>query len=200
MRPRIWVSSIDTSTSSAPPRNREASVAALAYAPARYSPTCPPTYTGARSAAPRPRPTMPPDHACSVNSVAGRSHHGPSRPNGVIDVTVRCGCADRIAGGVNTTLSATLEPRDHTTASASASSALTKSRSDSGSATTLCFEHARKLNRAPSSPGLISAPDADHRRSGSPSGGSTLMTEAPASASSLVQYAPAIPTDRSTTV
>ena len=64
-----------------------------------------------------------------------------------------------------------VEPRDHTTASASASSALTKSTSVSGSATTLCFEQARKLNSAPSSPGSISAPDADHRRSGSPSGG-----------------------------
>ena len=30
---------------------------------------------------------MPPDHACNVSSVAGRSAHGPSRPKGVIDVT-----------------------------------------------------------------------------------------------------------------
>src|ERR1700704_1551326 len=100
---------------------------------------------------------------------------------------------------MNAAFSATIEPRDHTTASASASNALTKSTSDSGSATTLSFEHARKLNSAPSSPWEISAPDADHRRSGSPSGGSTLMTSAPPSASNLVQYAPAMPVDRSTT-
>src|SRR4051794_20610585 len=43
------------------------------------------------------------------------------------------------------------------------------------------------------------APEADQRRSGSPSGSSTLITSAPPSASSLVQYAPAIPLLRSTT-
>ena len=82
---------VDKLAGAAASAHRDASVAALAYAPARYSPTWPPTNTGARSGDPRPSPTMPPDHACRVNSVAGRSHHGPSSPNGVIDVTVRCG-------------------------------------------------------------------------------------------------------------
>ena len=72
-------------------RARETIVPMAAWAPVSHSPICPPTNTGARSGAPRPRPTIPPDQACSVNSVAGRSHHGPSRPNGVIVVTVRCG-------------------------------------------------------------------------------------------------------------
>jgi hypothetical protein len=69
-----------------------------------------------------------------------------------------------------------------------------------GSAMTLCLEPARKLNSAPSVPAGIAAPDADHDRSESPSGGSTLTTSAPPSTSSLVQYAPAMPLDRSTTV
>jgi len=56
-----------------------------------------------------------------------------------------------------------------------------------GSATTLCFDEARKLNSAPSSPAPIRAPDADHCRSGSPCGASTLMTVAPPSASIFVQ-------------
>ena len=32
---------------------------------------------------------IPPDQACSVSSVAARSDHGPSRPNGVMVVTAR---------------------------------------------------------------------------------------------------------------
>ena len=47
--------------------------------------------------------------------------------------------------------------------------------------------------------GVVADPEADQDRSGSPSGGSTLITSAPPSASSFVQYAPAIPVDRSTT-
>ena len=34
---------------------------------------------------------MPPDSACTVNSVAGLSCHGPSSPNGVMAVTIRWG-------------------------------------------------------------------------------------------------------------
>ena len=84
---------MDTSTSSPGPssrdRSREAIVAMAACVPVSHSPICPPTNTGARSAEPRPSPTIPPDQACKVNSVAARSDHGPSRPNGVIVVTVR---------------------------------------------------------------------------------------------------------------
>src|SRR6202011_5819054 len=158
-------------------------------APAKYSPTCPPTNTGAREGEPRPRPTTPPDHACSVNSVDGLSRHGPSNPNGVIAVTVRCGWTRWISSGAKARCSAIFEPRDQTTASAPASSALTNSTpsSTSGSATTLCLEPARKLNSAPSPSGGISAPEADHLRSGSPPDGSTLTTVAPPSASSFVQ-------------
>ena len=81
--------SINSPSPSASVRSRDARIAALAYAPARYSPTWPPTNTGARSGDPRPRAMIPPDHACRVNSVAGRSRQGPSSPNGVIDVMVR---------------------------------------------------------------------------------------------------------------
>ena len=73
------------------PSHRPSCHAAAITRPASHSPICPPTNSGARSCAPRPSPTTPPDHACRVNSVAGSVAHGPSRPNGVIDVTVRCG-------------------------------------------------------------------------------------------------------------
>ena len=48
-------------------------------------------------------------------------------------------------------------------------------------------------------PRAASVPDAVHRRSGSPPGSSIFSTSAPASASSLVQYGPAISVDRSRT-
>src|SRR5690606_30018472 len=130
--------------------------------------------------------------------------HGPSRPNGVIAVTVARGWARWISAGGKD--SASWLPRDQITASAPDSSSSTKSRS-SGPATTLRLPPARKLKSAPparrstSAPASDSAPalEADQDRIGSPCGGSTLMTSAPPSASSLVQYAPAIPVDRSTT-
>ena len=119
----------------------------------------------------------------------------------MIDVTIRCGCARRISRGASVACSATGEPRDHTTASADASSACSRARSSplSASTTTLRFDALRKLKSAPSASGGITAPEADHRRSGSPSGDSTLITSAPPSASSFVQYAPAIHVERSTT-
>ena len=61
-------------------------------------------------------------------------------------------------------------------------------------------DEARNRKRAPSgSPSLPTEPDTDQRRSRWPSGGSTLVTLAPASASSLAQYAPATSSDRSRT-
>ena len=84
---------------------------------------------------------------------------------------------------------ATAEPRDHTRASAEAKSVSSEATlsGSSTSTTTPSFDAPRKLNSAPSAPGAIAAPDADHRRSGSPSGDSTLMTSAPPSANSFVQ-------------
>ena len=91
--------------------------------------------------------------------------------------------------GVSVGCAATAEPRDHTTASADAKSISSEARlsGSSTSATTPSFDALKKLNSAPSTPGGIAAPDADHRRSGSPSGDSTLMTSAPPSANSFVQ-------------
>ena len=56
-----------------------------------------------------------------------------------------------------------------------------------GSTTTLRLEAPRKLKSAPSSSTGMAAPEADHRRNGSPAGDSTLMTSAPPSASNFVQ-------------
>src|SRR5450759_628635 len=58
-----------------------------------------------------------------------------------------------------------------------------------GAATTDRFEVWRNSKSAPE----------PHERRGSPSGGSTLTTSAPASASSFVQYGPAISVEQSTT-
>src|SRR5205807_1546347 len=126
---------------------------------------------------------------------------GPSSPNGVIDVTIRCGCLRRTSRGSSVACSATGEPRDHTTTSADASSLYSDARSSALSlwTMTLCFDALRKLKSAPSASGETTAPEADHRRSGSPSGDSTLMTSAPPSASSFVQYAPPIHVERSIT-
>src|SRR5262249_32729759 len=62
-----------------------------------------------------------------------------------------------------------------------------------------CLPAWRKLNSAPFASAGIAAPEADQARSGSRSDPSTFVTSAPASASSFVQYAPAIQVDRSTT-
>ena len=53
-----------------------ASVPMAAKRPESHSPIWPPTNTGARSGLPRASPTIPPDHACSVNSVAALSSRG----------------------------------------------------------------------------------------------------------------------------
>ncbi len=158
-----------------------------AYTPVSHSPIWPPTWIGARSGAPRPSPTMPPDQACSVNSVAGLSLHGPSSPNGVIEATIRCGCAASSSAGEQPGSSATVDPRDHTTTSACRNHSCSVSDPEPGSTTTLRLEAARWLNSAPSSPSAMVAPDADQWRSGSPPGASTFTTSAPASASSFVQ-------------
>ena len=136
-----------------------------------------------------------------MNSVAGLSLHGPSRPNGVIDTTTRPGWAPTSSAGAIEPSSATAEPGDHTTTSAAAINASRPSRSVelAGSTTVLRLDVPRCRNSAPSSPGAIDDDDADQRRSGSPSGASTFVTSAPPSASSFVQYAPAIQVDRSTT-
>ena len=94
---------------------------------------------------------IPPDQACSVNSVAGRSCHGPSRPNGEIAVTVRCGCDSRMACGDSDGWSASREPADHTTASAASSSSRDGDAAASfGIGDDALLGARRKLNSAPS--------------------------------------------------
>ena len=103
-----------------------------------------------RSCGAAAQPTMPPDQACRVNSVAGRSLQGPSSPNGVIDVTIRCGCDSRSAAGVKTrppTIRATTPPRPRRPAARRRVGV-----APSGSATTLCLDPARNPNSAPSPP------------------------------------------------
>jgi len=94
-----------------------------------------------------------------------------------------------MAEGRNDSISATLEPGDQTTASAPSSRSSMNVRFTPlvGSTMTLRFDAARNLNSAPSSPSGMAAPDADHHRSASPSGGSSFMTSEPPSARIFVQ-------------
>ena len=139
---------------------------------------------------PRARPTIPPDHAWRVNSVAALSLHGPSRPNGRDrrDDQVRMG-PQQLAGVQRRPAPPAASPATRPPRRPTPSSACSAARSPASvpSTTTLCLEAPRKLNSAPSSSAGIAAPEADHRRNGSPSGDSTLMTSAPPSASSFVQ-------------
>jgi hypothetical protein len=82
---------MDTSTCWPSPVRRACrhpvSAPAAAKAPVSHSTNAPPAETGGRSGT--PRRTVAPQAACTVNSVAGRSAHGPSVPHGLIDTTTR---------------------------------------------------------------------------------------------------------------
>ena len=69
----------------------DASAPIAAYSPLIHSPIWPATWHGARSGRPRDRRTIPPDHACSVNSVNGLPSHGLPSPHGVIAATTARG-------------------------------------------------------------------------------------------------------------
>ena len=64
---------------------RAARMANAAYMPPTYSPIRPPTDTGGPSG--KPRKPVAPQRACRVNSVAGRSSHGPLQPKSLTDTT-----------------------------------------------------------------------------------------------------------------
>src|SRR5205814_1668084 len=66
-----------------------------AYVPANHSPRRPPAASGGFSG--RPRVAVDPHAAWSVNSVAARSAHGPSHPNGVIVTTTSAGFSAQAA-------------------------------------------------------------------------------------------------------
>ena len=110
-----------------------------------------------------------------MNSVAGRSAHGPVAPNGLMVTTTWRGAARR-AATASKCWSAT-------TMSASLVSVLVLTDGD------------RSL-RGVQEGEQAAGPD---RRSSAPPGGSTNTTSAPASARSFVQYGPATPRVRSTT-
>ena len=54
-----------------------------------YSPSSPPIEIGGPAGS--PRNPVHPDQACRVNSVAGRSAHGPVQPKSEIVTTMHCG-------------------------------------------------------------------------------------------------------------
>jgi len=120
-----------------------------------------------------PRRTGPPDSACNVSSVAGRSAHGPVVPNEVTATTS--------AAPASAVSRPTGPPGDHSTASAVRSG----SARSAGSATTrLDWPPASQRNSAPSPPSGIVDPDALHRRSQCPVGGSARVTSNPPALSS----------------
>ena len=168
-------SSMATSTCSPFPHRRASLYAATApsaaYVPVTHSPIRPPAASGGFSGS--PRWPVDPHAACRVNSVLGRSAHGPSQPNGVIVTTTRAGFTSHSAWR------STGPPATRRSAAA---------RSSASPRTDL-LEVLRNSKRAPE-PQL---------RKGSPVAGSTLTTSAPASASTLVQYGPAMSVVKSTT-
>jgi hypothetical protein len=147
-----------------------------------------------------PRWYGPPDRASMVAGVSGRSAHEVPRPNGVIATTVILGCCSRSLNGNSEPWWPSWDRGDQTAASAEAMRVSVSSTSSGvdPSTTTLCFEQARNLKSAPSSSRGTSLWLADQRRRGSPESDSTLITSAPASASSFVQYAPEMPSEKST--
>ncbi len=168
--------------------------------PAIHSPIRPPAPTGTRST--RPRWAVEPVAAWRVNSVAGRWAHGPLLPHGEIDTSERAGLrACRTSRPRPQPASAPGSKLSMASCAVAASaSTLSRPAALARSAVMLRFEALRCWKSAPSSPSPRVAPDADQRRSGSPPwGDSTLTTSAPASASSFVQYGPAICVEKSIT-
>ena len=72
-------------------RRAAAATAIAENVPANHSLVRPPAWNGTLRT--EPRPTRPPDSACTMNSVVGRSAYGPVRPYGVIEHTTSPGCA-----------------------------------------------------------------------------------------------------------
>src|SRR5207302_1619474 len=85
----VIASSWETSTCVPRPVRRApltaASAAGAPYAPVAHSATRPPACSGRCEG--RPRKPSEPHAACTVNSVAGRSSHGPPRPKGESEST-----------------------------------------------------------------------------------------------------------------
>ena len=96
---KISDSRIDTSRSSAPPPYKAAAVCPAANIPAAHSPSRPPAINGGRSGA--PRCPGPPDIACNVSSVAGRSVQGPRSPKSVMVVMTAPGLSSLRRAGAS---------------------------------------------------------------------------------------------------
>ncbi len=175
----VAASSTDTSTKAPSPARRTpcstARAATPATAPAAHSPRRPPTDTGG----PWRRPRLPVDPAqpWMVNSLAGRSAHGPSEPNHEMPMMPRPGCSARTAASSRPSAASSARRSPPTTRSARATSAPSSATSSgfAGSTSTLRADACRWSNNASST------------RAGSPPGGSIFTTSAPASASSFVQ-------------
>ena len=173
-------SSSEKSTCSPSPSTRArrtaASAATAANVPPTHSVVRPPAMIGGCDA--RPRVAIDPHSACTVNSVEGRPTYGPVRPNGVIESTTSPGCCSTRRAAPNAS-----SAKDSTTRCASRTSASTCA--SPGAPTTERFPAARNWNSGASRPAR-STPLAVKWRSGSPPGGPTFTTSAPASQNSFV--------------
>ena len=161
--------------------------------------TCPPATRwcarrpGTGRCAPSPRPTRPPDSACTMNSVVGRSAYGPVRPYGVIEHTTspgarRATAARRTSDGTKLSMTTSAAGDERLDLGVARHDRPPSACRGAGTGTAR-----RRCRDRPV------APPADHARHGSPPGGSTFTTSAPASASSRLQYPPGMPVLRSTT-
>ena len=146
------------------------------------------------------QPQPPPWTTCS--SSARQSAHGPVCPNGVIDIVTSDGCCARSDSGIRSSSAAARGARSWMNRSASPSN-LSSVERPSGCerlATTLRLFVLIAANNPPMSPwSPASGRYGPRRRAGSPSGGSTLMTSAPRSASSFAVQGAATICPNSTT-
>ena len=143
---------------------------------------------------------MPPAHACNVNSVAGRSAHGPSRPNGVSAVTTARGAN---AGAANAARRSGVRPgvnRGSTPRCRRCGPAGSRDRRPPAprDRQPRCASRPRGIGTGRRQPAVRLSFD-HHLLRSLPSAHSTRMISAPPSASSLLKYAPGIPVERSNT-
>src|SRR3954465_107212 len=146
-------------------RRAAAATAIAENVPASHSLVRPPAWNGTLRT--EPRPTSPPDSACTMNSVVGRSAYGPVRPYGVIEHTIRPGCASRQRCGSSW---------DGGKLSITTSAPATRSSTSGspGRPSTERIPWCRNWNSAPPSSGSMFVVPADHPRPRAPAGGLAL--------------------------
>jgi hypothetical protein len=140
-----------------------------------------------------------PDAACMVSGVATRSRSGPKWPKSEIRTTTRPGRSASKTRAPSPKRSSVPGPRASTSTCASAINLPAAVASAARSTVVLYFPALRYSNRPDRLGSGMPLGKGPHSRIGSPDGGSILVTSAPRSACSLVQYGPVMSPAISTT-